>query len=194
MKGDKLKDYILHLKKWIPEKIIKKTLKELPNQNWTRHSYRNPLTGDHVELNKEKELDCTYQNYFITYDKELHELVWKALHKYILEEFKDNEPYHDGWQGFTRIRFNRYKDNQIMSKHCDHIHDVFDGSRKGIPILSVLGMLNDNYKGGEFIMFDDHEIKLKAGDLLIFPSVFLYPHRVNPVTSGERYSFISWSW
>lgn len=81
-----------------------------------------------------------------------------------------------------------------MSKHCDHIHDVFDGERKGIPIISILGVLNDNYKGGEFIMFDDYNIKLKTGDLLLFPSVFLYPHKVEPVLEGERYSFVSWSW
>jgi alkylated DNA repair dioxygenase AlkB len=194
MKRENLKDYILHLKNWIPEEILKKTLEELPKQNWTRHAYRDTHTGEAIDRNKEKELDCTYQNYFITYDKELHELVWKALHKYILEEFKEKDPYHDGWQGFTRIRFNRYKDDQIMSKHCDHIHDVFDGTRKGIPVLSILGMLNSDYEGGKFIMFDNYEIELKAGDLLLFPSVFLYPHRVTPVTKGERYSFISWSW
>jgi predicted 2-oxoglutarate/Fe(II)-dependent dioxygenase YbiX len=41
-------------------------------------------------------------------------------------------------------------------------------------------------------MFDNTEIKFKQGDLIIFPSIFLYPHRVEPVTKGVRYSFISW--
>ena len=45
---------------------------------------------------------------------------------------------------------------------------------KGIPILSCLGVLNDDYDGGEFVMFEDFEIKLEQGDLLIFPSNFLY--------------------
>lgn len=40
---------------------------------------------------------------------------------------------------------------------------MFDGNIKGIPILSVLGVLNDDYKGGEFIMFGDTELKLPAG-------------------------------
>ena len=52
--------------------------------------------------------------------------------------------------------------------------------------------LNDDYEGGEFIMFDNYEIKFKAGDLIIFPSVFLYPHLVKPVKKGIRYSFVSW--
>jgi predicted 2-oxoglutarate/Fe(II)-dependent dioxygenase YbiX len=71
---------------------------------------------------------------------------------------------------------------------------MFDGERKGIPILSVLGILNDNYEGGEFIMFDDYKINLKMGDVLIFPSIFLYPHKVKSVNKGTRYSFISWVW
>ena len=54
--------------------------------------------------------------------------------------------------------------------------------------------LNDNYEGGEFIMFDNHEIKFKQGDLIIFPSNFLYPHKVEPVIKGTRYSFVSWVW
>ena len=81
-----------------------------------------------------------------------------------------------------------------MALHCDHIHSLFEGNRKGIPILSVLGVLNDDYNGGEFIMFDDYEIKFKQGDILIFPSNFMFPHKVEPVTKGTRYSFISWVW
>jgi predicted 2-oxoglutarate/Fe(II)-dependent dioxygenase YbiX len=61
-------------------------------------------------------------------------------------------------------------------------------------MLSVVGLLNDDFKGGEFVMFRDVEIKLKRGDLLIFPSNFVYPHRVDPVTEGTRYSFVSWVW
>ncbi len=33
---------------------------------------------------------------------------------------------------------------------------------------------------------------LKTGDMIIFPSNFLYPHQVMPVTKGERYSIVSW--
>jgi predicted 2-oxoglutarate/Fe(II)-dependent dioxygenase YbiX len=81
-----------------------------------------------------------------------------------------------------------------MAEHCDHINDLFDGDRKGIPILTIVALLNDDFKGGEFIMFKNIEIKLKQGDLLIFPSNFVYPHRVDPVTKKTRYSFVSWVW
>jgi predicted 2-oxoglutarate/Fe(II)-dependent dioxygenase YbiX len=37
-------------------------------------------------------------------------------------------------------------------------------------------------------------IPLEQGDLLIFPSNFLYPHKVQPVKKGIRYSYISFVW
>ena len=79
-----------------------------------------------------------------------------------------------------------------MAFHCDHIHTIFDGKIRGVPSLSVLGALNDNYEGGEFIMFDNKEYKIKAGQVLIFPSSFMFPHKVEPVTKGIRHTYISW--
>jgi predicted 2-oxoglutarate/Fe(II)-dependent dioxygenase YbiX len=70
---------------------------------------------------------------------------------------------------------------------------MFDGERKGIPILTVLGVLNDDYEGGEFILIDE-KINLSKGDMLVFPSNFMFPHKVEPVTKGTRYTFISWIW
>jgi predicted 2-oxoglutarate/Fe(II)-dependent dioxygenase YbiX len=71
---------------------------------------------------------------------------------------------------------------------------LFEGDRKGIPILTVLAGLNNDYEGGELIMFKDTQIKMNTGDVVIFPSNFLYPHKVNPVTKGVRYSCVSWAW
>jgi len=79
-----------------------------------------------------------------------------------------------------------------MENHCDHIHTMFDGTRRGIPTLTVMAALNDDYQGGELVMFEDQPIELSTGDVIIFPSNFLYPHKIEPVTSGVRYSFVSW--
>jgi hypothetical protein len=186
-----LKDYILKLDNWIPKNICEKSILELSkNENWKRHTYSTTKTFQEKSLNGNKELDICFGNN-LTYLQKLHNLTWKALEKYIIIE-KLGKDTLKGWKGFSQIRFNRYNKNQIMSKHCDHIHSLFTGEIRGIPILSIVGLLNDDYKGGEFIMFDDYEIKFKAGDLIIFPSVFLYPHLVKPVKKGTRYSFVSW--
>ena len=81
-----------------------------------------------------------------------------------------------------------------MENHCDHVSDMFDGKRRGVPILSIIGILNDDYEGGNLIMFKDRKIDTKKGDLLLFPSNFLYPHEITPVTKGVRYSYVSWLW
>ncbi len=187
-----LKNYILHLNNWIPKNILNITLKELTQtKNWEQHEYTNKNFKSKSK-NGDKELNISFGPNLTTTQK-LMNLTWKAIEKYVVIEKKGGKIF-DGWGGFSTLRFNRYKKGQLMSKHADHIHSLFTGEYRGIPILSIVCVLNDNYEGGEFIMFDDYEIKFKAGDLIIFPSVFLYPHLVKPVKKGTRYSFVSWAW
>jgi len=91
-------------------------------------------------------------------------------------------------------RINKYQASSKMTKHVDHIHNIFDGNKKGIPILSVVCLLNDNFQGGDFIMYEDKHIQLSKGDILIFPSNFVYPHRINSITNGTRYSLVTWAY
>ena len=59
-------------------------------------------------------------------------------------------------------------------------------------VVSLVGYLNDNYSGGE-ISFDMYDIKIKpqAGDLLIFPSNYMFMHKALPVTNGIKYSVVT---
>ena len=36
------------------------------------------------------------------------------------------------------------------------------------------------------------KVKPKANSCLLFPSNFMFPHKVNPVTSGTRYVVVGW--
>jgi predicted 2-oxoglutarate/Fe(II)-dependent dioxygenase YbiX len=92
-----------------------------------------------------------------------------------------------------RFRLNRYDKNTSMSLHVDNIHDIFDGQEKGVPILSIIGLLNDNYEGGDFYLCN-RKVDLKQGDIFIFPSNFIYPHEVKKIVKGTRYSFITWGY
>ena len=53
--------------------------------------------------------------------------------------------------------------------------------------------LNDDYEGGELVI-NGEDYPLKKGELVIFPSNFMYMHKVNPVLSGKRFSYVAWSW
>jgi len=90
----------------------------------------------------------------------------------------------------SNIRLNKYKTGRIMSEHFDLIRR---NKTDGIPVLSLVGALNDNYNGGQFLM-NDEVIPMKQGDILVFPSTFLYPHKVTEVTEGTRYTFVTWAY
>ena len=65
-------------------------------------------------------------------------------------------------------------------------------------MLSAIFFLNDDYEGGELTFkntFDDtvEEVEKKAGSIVIWPSNFLFPHAVKPVTSGERFTVVAWA-
>lgn len=80
----------------------------------------------------------------------------------------------------------RYKEGQFYTTHTD--------SFKARPrAVSCSFMLNDDYEGGEFAFFDRELVyKLKKGSCIMFPSNFMYPHEIMPVTSGTRYSIVTW--
>jgi len=60
--------------------------------------------------------------------------------------------------------------------------------------LSFVLFLNDELEGGECVFPDLHiQVKPKPGLLVVFPSDQNYLHGVNPVTSGERYSIVTWA-
>ena len=90
----------------------------------------------------------------------------------------------------TDFRINRYGKNGYMSRHVDNIHHSH-GQQWGFPQVSSLLYLNDDYGGGEFIIAGQN-FKPQKGSALIFPSNFMYPHEVSPVTKGMRWSVVTW--
>jgi predicted 2-oxoglutarate/Fe(II)-dependent dioxygenase YbiX len=185
-----LESYVKKYSNFLDKKFCNETIKQIKNLNWEEHKFYISKTKTNINVSKHQELENLINPENKNTDV-IMEKIWHVVKKYT-EELKF--PWFDSWNGYTRIRYNKYSFNKKMAEHCDHIHSMFDGNMKGIPTLSVLGILNNDFKGGEFIMFKNKKIELKQGDLLIFPSLFLYPHRVDPVTKGTRYSYISWVW
>jgi predicted 2-oxoglutarate/Fe(II)-dependent dioxygenase YbiX len=80
----------------------------------------------------------------------------------------------------------RYETGQFYVEHVD--------SFKQQPrAVSCSFALNDDFEGGEFAFFGrKFKYNLKKGSAIMFPSNFMYPHEVMPVTKGTRYSIITW--
>tara|TARA_R110000803_G_scaffold79790_1_gene145514 strand:- start:157 stop:702 length:546 start_codon:yes stop_codon:yes gene_type:complete len=63
--------------------------------------------------------------------------------------------------------------------------------------LSVIINLNNGYEGGDLVFTDQKEkeikrLKLGKGSIVFFPSNFIYPHGIQPITKGTRYSIVAW--
>ena len=93
-------------------------------------------------------------------------------------------------QEYTHFRINCYETGGFMKEHIDNIHHSH-GQQYGYPSASCLFFLNDDYEGGE-IVIADIMYKPEKGSAIIFPSNFMFPHFVDRVTKGERYSIITW--
>ena len=80
----------------------------------------------------------------------------------------------------------RYKENCYYKEHVDSMTSDYRE-------VSCSIVLNSDYEGGAFSFFDGEKTySLEKGDILMFPSNFMYPHAVLPVTRGERFSIVTW--
>ena len=216
-----IEDYIFHKENFLDEKYCDNCINELNACEWKKHArygreaqlpvFDNLPTEESEKESKAIDIERHIKNESLNYTGDIIQSGGQRtpstnvedINDFIVEklrpaigEYVENLKFHwfGGWEGYTAIKFIRYHQGQEMVTHCDHIHSMFDGVRKGVPILSLIGILSNDYEGGELTFFEDKKIDTEKGDLLIFPSNFLYPHKVTPVTKGTRYSYVSWIW
>ncbi|MGB0713618.1 MAG: 2OG-Fe(II) oxygenase family protein [Gammaproteobacteria bacterium] len=80
----------------------------------------------------------------------------------------------------------RYHPGGFYKHHVDHS----DSNPRAVTLLI---QINDDFEGGTLSFFNGQfELRLRQGDALLFPSSFMFPHAVRPVTSGVRYTLVSW--
>jgi len=184
-----IEDYI-SIEKSIPENVCKELIDECNKKDWQKHTWNSYAEGTTLS-EPTKELDvmpCTQEQ-----QNKITPYLLKALEDYQIKVSVPGEKTEGLWlTKFSPIRFNKYEVGTMMKEHYDHIHSLFDGKRRGVPIVSIVANLNTDYEGAEFYC-RGKEIKLKTGDILLFPSNFMYPHEVKETTKGTRYSFVSWA-
>ena len=88
--------------------------------------------------------------------------------------------------GYTEAtNFIKYEQGEHFSYHSDHAYHY-------VCTVSTIAYYNDDYEGGELV-FDKLDLKLKpnAGDVVVFPSTFIYSHASLPVLSGTKYAAVT---
>jgi len=183
LSGDrKLSDFIKTYR-IVPDSICKSIITRSNLLDYDIHKWND--SNDYYHTGDSKDFERT----------KLDDASSHLLNPYIQEAFKRytfDLALSFKFSGKSTISFNRYTKSTRMKSHIDHIRSIFDGTTKGIPILTILGTLNDDYQGGKFSFWESNIYDLSAGDVIIFPSVFMYPHSVTEITEGTRYSFVQW--
>lgn len=168
----------------IPKDVCEKIISDYQNDTrWEKHVWfaNIPDISSLLSQRHDKELETLYDQKLLS----LGAYFENALTKY----YADLNTY--GLITYCDApRLNKYSTSTKMLKHFDLIRRNKDD---GIPVLSFIGVLNNDYDGGEFIM-NKEVLELKQGDVLMFPSTFLYEHEVTEVTKGTRYSVVSWGY
>ena len=186
---DKVEDYIWK-QNIIPKELCQKTVKEIEKQKWIKHLW-------YYNEKENLDLDLSHTSQMSTGTQVQQDIFAPYLIK-ALKEYQRIYSVYEGRTGvdwlscLSTLKFNKYENGGMMQKHYDHIRDIFDGKKKGVPIISIIVQLNEGYEGAEFCL-RNKDIPLKTGDVLFFPSNFMYPHEVKKIKKGVRYSIACWA-
>jgi predicted 2-oxoglutarate/Fe(II)-dependent dioxygenase YbiX len=181
-----LDDYIVEFENIIPPELCDEILREYENCSEWGPTY---VGGGIIDRNtRNVETICVSMANVISRNevvrKRLDDLIFQsaalAIKKYN-EMFPEAHIEQDS--GYELLR---YKEGFFYKQHTD--------SFKAQPrSVSCSFALNDDFEGGGFAFFNnEYQHKLKKGSVLMFPSNFMYPHEVLPITKGTRYSIVTW--
>jgi len=156
------------------------------------YQYQEAMVGYSMKLPEYRDcVDFKYKEHDFDNDQtewgdKLRELAKETKYKQ-LQVVKDyTRRYNIGelryWEATNYVR---YGVGQHFQEHHDHGYSYN-------CVVSLVAYPNDDYEGGElFFRLQNVQAKARAGDVFIFPSNFMYPHRAMPVKSGVKYSMVT---
>ena len=119
----------------MPKEFCNNIIHTIQERRWQKHTWHSNTTNTHTS-EATKELDVQ------PIDQELQ----NAHKPFMVQAAKTYNTKFAGPAGsktqqlvqtFTPIRFNRYNTGTMMRRHYDHIHSIFDGQRRGIPVYHL---------------------------------------------------------
>lgn len=181
-----LDDYIMVLEHAVPDAICDNILAEYANSNdWspsTIASGESNSTVRNTDIIGMSIAEVINRNPGVR--KELDLAVFNAA-SYSIKAYHQKFPMSMIQQdnGYDLLRY------QTGGFYIQHTDSFMQQPRA----VSCSIALNDDYEGGEWAFWNrEKTFKLKKGSVIMFPSNFMYPHEILPVTKGTRYSIITW--
>lgn len=113
---------------------------------------------------------------------DMHKLIsnsiWDCLADY-------GRTYNVNVSYMEAINVVKYGPGEYFNHHSD------DGEAYRCTV-STVAYINDDYEGGELdFLFFDLKWKPEAGDMIVFPSSYIYSHASLPVRNGIKYSLVT---
>ena len=150
----KLDECIFIAEKIIPADLCDAIVKDIETRPWEPHTWYNEVTDSHsskqtMELdvqNTTPELQRVLANFVVEAGK-----IYNKNYSYPYADQPDRSGQF--MSQFSPVRFNRYAPGQIMRQHHDHIHSIFDGKIKGVPVLTFILNFNDDYEGADLFFW-----------------------------------------
>lgn len=138
----------------------------------------------------------TYTSSLTNLSDSLTEVHWANLLHFFFQQGLNEYPKKKNiidfkYDSITTIEILKYENSGFYTWHTDHF--------AAFPrTMSCILLLNNDYKGGELCFrnpdgSEEWEVEVKPNRMIIWPSNFLYPHTVKPVTEGTRYSVVAWA-
>lgn len=188
LSAKKLEDFIWHGEEFIDPEFCDKLLEEYAPSNYWEPTLTG--SGHDPDARRCEMIPISDQGIIEEQNteerKELDNYLFNVV-KDIIEDYQEQHPEFDlEIQEDSGYELLKYEVGDFYIQHSD--------SFKEQPrALTVIMSMNDGYEGGEVALFNRELVyKLNAGDVLVFPSNFMYPHEIMPVTEGTRYSIITW--
>jgi len=180
-----LKDYIVVMNNIMPPSLADTIISEYKeSSDWIEATIR---AGVDLNIRNCQTIGLSFSNIIDKnkeirqkIDHDLYAVASQALKEYARRFLLDSIKKDSGYELL------KYEIGGFYTQHTD---SVLTNPRT----VYCSFILNDDFEGGEFAFFDrELNYKLKKGSCIMFPSNFMYPHEVLPVTKGTRYSIITW--
>jgi Rps23 Pro-64 3,4-dihydroxylase Tpa1-like proline 4-hydroxylase len=171
---------------------IVERLEQVLNDKSNYYNYMEAMVGYGMKMPEYRDCyDFKYKKTDIMHDKsessQKLQQLWQDLYDRKVAAVKDYaRKFNVGelryWEA---MNFVKYGPGQHFQEHSDNGYSYN-------CVVSLVAYPNDDYLGGELeFRLQGLKVKPRAGDLFIFPSNYMYPHKSLPVESGTKHSIVT---
>ena len=187
-----IKNFIKVYDEALPWKVVPNLIRYANNSKFEEAT----VGGSHNYSTVNFDVRRTYSHPLNNIDTSLSKIHWfNLLHFYFngyINKYQTDSKILDfQFKNIFDIEILKYENTGFYTWHVDHF--------AAIPrTISCILLLNNDYEGGNLCFRNpdgsgEWEVEVKPNRMIIWPSNFLYPHTVKPVTKGTRYSVVAWA-